>query len=243
MREETGPRKPRGVIRRIAFVASGLVPLLSFCGGAPDVMLIIYTAFVAAWLFRPRLQDLAGRLAWPLAPTLLALTLASGLLTESLAWLGSYLAQDPEPALLHPQLLVDLILSPGIYAGWALAWLAAFRLYRYSLADVFVVQGIYGVFIEQQGAVFLQGLRSLPVGLLLWVYVFLVYGSAMGLAYLPVAHPMASPERRRGWARLPLALAAGLLGTILSSLVWMALLHVLGVTIPARRPIWEAPLL
>ena len=119
-------------------------------------------------------------------------------------------------------------------------------MYRYSLADVFVVQGIYGVFIEQQGAVFLQGLRSLPVGLLLWVYVFLVYGSAMGLAYLPVAHPMASPERRRGGARLALAVAAraaGLRGTILASLVWMALLHVLGVAIPARRPIWEAPLL
>ncbi len=233
---------PGGALRRIAFAASGLIPLLSFCGGTPDPMLLIYTVFVGAWLLRTRPARPSDRAPWPLLLKLLVLTLASGILTETLAWLGSFLAREREPALLHPQLLYDLLLSPGVYGGWAIAWLAALRLHRYSLTDVFVVQGVYGVFVEQLGAVFLQGLRALPFGVLLWGYVFIVYGSAMGLAYLPVERRLAASSPRSGPQRLPLALVLALLGTVISSLAWAAFLRLLGVVIPSPRPIWQAPL-
>jgi len=51
---------------------------------------------------------------------------------------------------------------------------------RFSLAEVFIVQGVYGIFIEQQGAVFLKGLQVMPLGFVPWRYVFVIYGSAAG---------------------------------------------------------------
>lgn len=205
-------------------------------------MLPIYSLFVAAVFARRPIEAAAARLRLPRALAFAALVLVSGLLTEALAWTSSYLARAPEPALLHPQLAYDLLLSPVVYGGWALAWPLLMRRWRYSLAEVFAIQGIYGVLLEQQGAVLRQGLASLPWGGVMWAYVFLVYGSAVGLAYLPFDRSYAADGKRRGWARLPAALVVTLLATIVSSLVWAGLLHLAGFSIPAPRPIWEAPL-
>jgi len=67
--------------------------------------------------------------------------LLSGSLTETLAWINNYSKEAPQPALLHPQLIPDLILGMGFYGGWALAWLIAFRWFRFTLLEVFLVTG------------------------------------------------------------------------------------------------------
>jgi len=231
--------------RRIAFLLLGLSALLPLPGllAAPhDTMLPIYTLFVAAVFLRRPIEAATARIRLPRGLAFGLLVLAIGLLTETLAWLSSYLSRAPEPALLHPQLAYDLLLSPVVYGGWALAWPLLMRRWRFSLAEVFVIQGLYGVLLEQNGLIFRQGLATMPLGLLLWVYVFLVYGSAIGLAYLPFEQHYAVEGRRRGWVRLPIALGAMLMVTVVSSLAWMAVLNLLGVNIPPPRPIVEAPL-
>jgi hypothetical protein len=157
-------------------------------------MLLIYTTFVAGWEAR-RWRGL--RLPGPAWIRYLVLMLLVGFLTEALAWIGNFLAREETPALLHPQLLYDLLLSPGIHGAWAVGWILATRRWRFSVAEVFVIQGIYGVFVEQQGAVFLQGWRALPLGVVLWLYVFVVYGAAAGLAYLPVGRAAGGAGPRR----------------------------------------------
>jgi len=219
---------------------SALVPVAGALGSLPDPMLLIYSIFVAAWFARKPIASLAARVPLPGWALALLATLLVGGLTESLAWLGSFLAREPHPALLHPQLAYDLLLSPGIYAAWALAWMVVGRHYAFKLAPVFVLQGIYGVFIEQQGAVFLQGATSLPAGLLLWLYVFLVYGSAMGLAVLFWPPGLLAEDRRRQWLRFPLALGLNLVFTAMTAVGWGMLLTPLHL--PEPRPIWEAPL-
>jgi hypothetical protein len=203
-------------------------------------MLLIYTVFVAAWLSRDRLQAIARRKSMPKWAHALLVTLFVGALTESLAWASNFLALEPQPALLHPQLAYDLLLSPGIYAAWALAWIGAGRLFTYSTLNVFVLQGVYGVFIEQQGAVFLDGAATLPAGAVLWLYVFVVYGSAMGLAVLLWPPGLLAEGRSRRWFRFPLAVALNFACTAITALAWAFLVQPL--RIPAPRPIWEAPL-
>lgn len=229
-------------MRRLVLAMSALLPLTGLLTSPPDTMLAIYSLFVVAVFARRPIEALAARVRVPRALAFAALVLVCGLLTETLAWTSSYLARAPEPALLHPQLAYDLLLSPVVYGGWALAWPLLMRRWRFSLVEVFTIQGIYGVLLEQQGAVLRQGLASLPWGVVMWAYVFLVYGSAVGLAYLPFERAYASEDRRRGWTRLPAALALTLLATIVSSLAWAGFLHVIGITIPSPRPIWEAPL-
>jgi hypothetical protein len=100
---------------------------------------------------------------------------------------------------------------------------------------------VYGVFLEQQGAVFQAGLESMPAGLILWLYVFIVYGSAAGLAFLPFEGALASPKALRPAWRFPVALAAQFAMTAIVALTWAAILGALGLVIPEPRPIWAAP--
>jgi len=54
----------------------------------------------------------------------------------------------PEPALFHPQLFADLIIGVGFYGGWGFAWWLAFRWFRFSVAEAFIVTGIQGIFFR-----------------------------------------------------------------------------------------------
>lgn len=93
----------RGGWRGRLFLLSGLVPLVGLLARPPDVMLLIYTVFVAAYAMRGRLRAWADRLPGPATLPLVGLFVLSGRLTESLAWLNNYLKAAPEPALFHPQ--------------------------------------------------------------------------------------------------------------------------------------------
>jgi hypothetical protein len=232
-------RAPRRAARYL-FIASGAVPLLALCGAPADPMLLIYSFFVLAWVLHWRSQG-DPRLPGPMWLGYLVLMVLVGFLTETLAWLGSYLARAEQPALLHPQLFYDLLLSPGIYAAWAVGWIVATRRWRFSLAEVFIVQGVYGVFLEQQGVVFLEGLKTMPLGLVLWLYVFVVYGSAAGLAYLPFQRHLSPPQAHDSRWKFPAALLLQFLATAVIAIAWGLLLPALGVVIPEPRPIWQAP--
>jgi hypothetical protein len=202
-------------------------------------MLLIYTVFVAAWVLRGRSQG--RRLPGPAWLGYLVLMVLVGFLTEILAWAGNYLARAEQPALLHPQLLYDLLLSPGIYAAWAVGWIVVTRRWRFSLTEVFIVQGVYGVLLEQQGAVFIKGLEAMPLGVVLWLYVFVVYGSAAGLAYLPFERELSPPQAHGSRWKVPAALLVQFVATAVVALAWTGFLALAGVAVPDPKPIWQAP--
>jgi len=201
----------RGGWRGRLLLLSGLVPLLGLFARPPDVMLLIYTVFVATYAMRGRLRAWTERLPGPATLHLVALFVLSGTLTESLAWLSNYLKAAPDPALFHPQLGADLIIGFGFYGGWAVAWRIALQRFRYTLVEAFVITGVQGIFFEQLGAVFLAMLAAAPTNpagsLLFGVYVFAVHGSAAGLALVPVLHRFDAPGRSERWLRYPAAVA------------------------------------
>ena len=71
---------------------SALVPVAGALGSLPDPMLLIYSIFVAAWFARKPIASLAARVPLPGWAHALLATLLVGGLTESLAWLGNFLA-------------------------------------------------------------------------------------------------------------------------------------------------------
>jgi hypothetical protein len=149
-----------------------------------------------------------------------------------------------EPALFHPQLLVDLWLGMGFYGGWALAWLLAGRWFRYSVGEAFVVTGLQGIFFEQLGSVFVAMVRTAPtnplLALLFGLYVFAVHGSAVGLALAPIASHFDSPVKRRHWLRFPvvigLMVGLAIAGTWLAAAAWLPF-----GGLPPKRSIVEHP--
>ncbi len=192
-------------------VVSGLVPLLGLFSRPPETMLLIYTFFVVAFLFRGNLAAFLERLHGHASLHLFILFLISGSLTETLAWIGNFLKGAREPALFHPQLIPYLILGIGFYGGWAIAWLIAFRWFRFTLLEAFVVTGFQGIFFEDLGAVFVKMIvvfASNPLqSILLGVYVFVVHGSVTGLAFAPLIRRFDIPHRSRHWVRFPVVIA------------------------------------
>ncbi len=142
---------------KILFAFSGVLVLLA-CINSP--VLLPYPLLVLAYLRGWRLP--VSGVPWQ------RLLLCTFVL-EITAWLDNYLRNDPSPALLHPQLIPDLIYSVGVYAAWWLTWWWVLRRYRFTTLQVFLTTGLYGVILEQQGKIFLAGLAAMPAGLLLWL--------------------------------------------------------------------------
>ena len=220
---------------------SAFLPVLGLMTSPADTMLLIYTIFVIIYLSGASLSPAIRGINFPLWLFFLLLVLASGWLTEVLAWYNNYLAGATEPALFHPQLFYNLLLATGFYLGSGLAWLLLIRKYRFSLPAVFIIQGVFGVFFEQNGAVFYQCLAGLPAGLLLWGYVFLVYGSFMGIPYLLAGDGIKQAVLPQRWWQYPLALGVIWFVILLVFYLWATPWQIFQL-IPSPQPINTHPL-
>lgn len=208
--------------------ASGCVPLLFLFSRTPDFVLLNYSVLILAWFQRERIGAWTGSRAVP-GWLLFAVTyILSGLfLFEVPAWLTEYVGASPYPALMHSQLLPDLLLAFPFYAGLAAAWILVLRFFRFSLPGLFLAQGVFGVLVEQQGG---------PPG---WVYTVFAYGPVAGIAYLFGGEAVSRDVERRGWVKYPaFLLAAILLVVLLSPLDYLVKRSGL---IPQPRPIRERP--
>lgn len=217
---------------KILFAFSGLLVLL---GSFSSPVLLPYPLLVLAYLRGWRLPQMGTP-----AVRLLLSTLISTFILESGAWLDNYIKNAPDPALLHPQLIPDLISGIGVYAAWWLTWWLMLRRYRFTAQQVFITTGLYGMLIEQQGRVFLAGLETLPLGVVLWLFVAVAYGSTMALAFFLVRDSFTA--LLDPWWKYLLAWGALLVLTLATSLVWGLVLQVLNIIPPKKLPMQDYPL-
>jgi hypothetical protein len=227
------PAPPHARAWTIALALSGVLALALV--GLNMTVLLPYAVLVLAYFRGWRLPQVAS----PAVQLLLSMSLCSFLL-EFCAWLGSYIDNDPDPKLLHPQLLPDLILAIGFYLSWWLTWWLALRTFHFTALEVFVTGGMYGVLIEQQGAVFLAGLKSFPAGLAIWLLVFVAYGSTMALAAYLVRGSFQS--NRDHWLKYPLAWVGLFVSIVATCYLWELALDAIEIVPPKKLPMREHPL-
>jgi len=236
------PRRLGRVSRTLLFLTA-LIPVLAIFRGT--TVLLIYTLFVVILLFLRRpLNRAALAIPLPLAVKFTALTILCGWIVELGAWYENYGRRAPNPALLHPQLIPDLILAIGLYSGGALAWLLVLRRWRFSLLEMFLTVGLLGIFVEQTGAALVAIAQSLFVNpltsLFLAGFVFVVYGPVIAIPYMLLEPQFAGRATRSGWLKFP---AVALLMMILA----VTLTAVVGLVasgaglIPPKQPIWAHP--
>jgi hypothetical protein len=218
--------------RKIIFACSGILVLLGSIGSP---VLLPYPLFVLAYLRNWHLP-----LKGSPALRLLLSTMFSTAILETGAWLDNYLKNSPAPILLHPQLIPDLIISIGIYAAWWLTWWFLLRKYHFTTLQVFITTGLYGVLIEQQGRLFLTGLRTMPLGMLMWLFVFIAYGSTMALAFFLVHDSFSGLKDH--WVKYLLAGVGLFVLTCVTSIVWGRLLNGLHIIPPQKLPMRNYPL-
>ncbi|MDD5370683.1 MAG: hypothetical protein PHQ40_16495 [Anaerolineaceae bacterium] len=213
------------------FAFSGVIVLL---GSINSPVLLPYPLFVLTYLCGWRLPQIGTP-----AVRLLLATMLSTTILETGAWLDNYLKNAPAPILLHPQLIPDLMISIGIYAAWWLTWWLILRRYHFTVLQVFLTTGLYGVLLEQQGKVFLAGLAQFPLGVGLWLFVAVAYGSTMALAFFLVRDSFTAV--RDGWFKYLLAWGGLFLLTLVTSIVWGLLLQGLNMIPPKLMPMREHP--
>lgn len=227
-------------VAKILFVLGGIVPLLGLLSPKPFTTLLIYSLFVLIYLFRHQLRPFIRNLPFKASIKLVLLILLSSWLMEALAWLTNFLAKESNPALFHPQLIPNLLLATGAYIGWAIVLGFLLKKYAFSLKEVFILFGLYGVIFEQNGAILLQGLLAFPLGILFWLLIFIIYGSTAGSAYTLVEDEFINQNQKGGWLKYILAL---ILVFVVSKIIFTAFWLVLKILnlLPASKPIWQFP--
>ncbi len=243
--QRAGPRdRPFLVwLGKAALIVSAILPILGMFGASPDSMLLIWPVFVLVWFWRARLSRAAAHL--PLSPSItlvLAFTL-TGLLTEVLAWTSDILRGAEIPVTFHPQLLVDLTLAVGFYGGLGVGWAILRRFFHFTLWQVFLISALYGVIIEQDGAIamfLVSNILSNPIEALLFaVYVALVYGAFATLPFA-IVNPLLQGSSR-AWLRTPLALTFAVVFPRLGFALILGLWALVG-GLPDPRSALEYPL-
>lgn len=225
-------------VGKILFLFSGILALASLLGEPGP--LAVYGIFVVVYFLKTPLSRFVANLPWPVSFKFALLTLFFSLgFLEFLSWYGNYHKCSPNPPLLHPQLGADMILAFAFYGGWVISWLLIVRFFNFSLLEVFITQGIYGVVIEQNGAILLQGLATFPAGLILWIYVFLAYSSPLAIAYLLAENQIKKKGKSNMVIKYLIVLALLYLINMPIGFVWD---KVVGSLIPPKMPICEKPL-
>ncbi len=166
----------------ILLALTALIPLGGLLNTPADLNLLIYTLFVVAYLLRGRLIPLIDR--FPPLLTFILICWVAGIFSESLVWVSNMNSGQTQ--------FMDFFTNYGdhirnwvpFYLLVAVIWGICLRYFRFSVLEVFLTAGLlFGVLIEQRGAIFMQGLAAMPAGLVLWLYVMVVYGSYPALAY------------------------------------------------------------
>lgn len=219
-------------IQKTLFTSSGILILLA---SVNSPVLLPYPLLVLAVLRGWRLPKIGAP-----AVQLLFSTLICTLFLEISAWLDNFIKNAPDPALFHPQLFPDLIISFGFYSAWWLCWWLILQRYHFTTKQVFITTGLYGVLIEQQGKIFLAGLSTLPLGIVLWLFVAIAYGATMALAFFLVRDSFTATHT----ARIKYFLAWGglFVFTAITSLAWGVILQTMDFIPPKRLPMWDYPL-
>ena len=158
--------------KRIPIALLGAV--LTVIGISDSPMLLIFPMWILTDLLRVPLQTLAKRL--PLSVSFLAFGVAFGMLTELFAVVNNLSLPPDQRILLSPDPVLDLLYGFFYYLSVSLTWYVFLRRYPYSKLAVFLTTGVYGIFTEELGQVFLRIFTVPVVGFLYAIIVMFVYG-------------------------------------------------------------------
>lgn len=197
-------------MKHTLFLISGFFPLLGLLNTTPLTMPLIYSVFVLASTlgkerWRSFLSD--GRM-WV---AVLRTAFIVMVITETLAWLESYFNGFAiATALFSTNYLENILIASGYYLGFALAWMIINRYFAFTAAEAFMTYGLFGILLEQNGAVLSQIIGALlgnPIlAIFLGTMVLIIHGSIAGLMHIRLAPYFTG--RHSGMVRYPVALVA-----------------------------------
>jgi hypothetical protein len=198
-------------IKRTLLFIAGIVLTIFFAITFP--MALIFPLWIFVALYRAPLKSMfAGR-----EGKFLLAGMVFGLLIEVFAILDNI--GEPvsvrEVTLFHPQALPDMMVAFFYYLSLIGVWYLFLRKVALPPVAVMIIGGLFGVIVEQQGAMLRAIAEHGLVGVLMATFVFFVHGLYPMLAY-QLTYENFSPDRTPPrWWHWPLAFAVLWLGALL----------------------------
>ncbi len=156
--------------------------LLTVVGVSGNPMLLIFPMWIFTHLLREPLRRMVRVV--PFSVSFVGFGVFFGLLTEIFAIINNRSLPPEQRILLSPDPVLDLIYGLFYYSLLILTWYVLIRVFTYSKGEVFIITGIYGIFTEEVGQVFIRIFTVPVVGLLYALIVSFVYGIFPMLAYM-----------------------------------------------------------
>ena len=179
--------------RFFLFALALLLILLTALGfGSP--MVLMFPLWIVTVLLQAPLRNLLSRL--PGSTGFLLAVVLYGLAIETFAILTNLDRPPEQRILLDPRPLRDLTMAAPYYLFVGAAWWLLLRRVRFSRFHVFLLTGVYGIFVEESGGVVARIFTQPVTGILYALLVMMVYGLFPMLA-LSVSEERFSPSRRR----------------------------------------------
>jgi|SRR3989344_1443247 len=150
--------------------------------GFEKPMTFIFPLWIFTYLFKEKLTKISEII--PKNYRFLVLGILFGLLLETFAIMQNWSLPDEQKILISPDPLLDLIYGFFYYFLLIAAWFFLLKRTSYSKKDVFILTGIYGIFTEEIGQVFLRIFEVPLYGLLYALLIATIYGIFPMLAYL-----------------------------------------------------------
>ena len=172
-----------------------------------DPMLMMIPLWIFTVLFKEPLRKFFGRFGGGWGFYLAGVVY--GLMIETMAVLNNLSVPPQDRILLHPDPWIDLIYGLFYYGFVIAAWTLLLRKIEYTPAQVFILTGVYGIFVEETGQVFLRIFTQPLTGFLYALLVMVVYGLFPMLALSVSGSTFTDdrpPARMKGWGLALLAL-------------------------------------
>ena len=156
-------------------------------------MLFIFPMWIFVVLFKDPLMHLFAKFSsdW----SFVVAGIFFGLLTEAFAIINNLNVPLAERILLHPEPIPDLIYGFFYYSFLISTWYLLLRRISFSTKEIFILTGVFGIFAEETGQVFLRIFSQPVTGALYAIIVIFVYGIFPMLAYL-LTEKNFSPDRK-----------------------------------------------
>jgi hypothetical protein len=155
---------------------------LTIIGISGNPMLLIFPIWIFTYLNREPLRRLVRGV--PFSVSFIGFGVLFGLLTEVFAIVNNRSLPPEKRILLSPDPVLDLVYGVFYYSLLIATWYFLVRAFTYSKTEIFVITGIYGIFTEEVGQVFLRIFTVPVVGFLYAIIVSFVYGIFPMLAYM-----------------------------------------------------------
>ncbi len=168
-----------------------ILTILSF----ENPMLFIFPLWVFVVLFKVPLTRILAKL--PRGWGFVIAGIFFGILTEIFAILNNLDVPPAERILLHPEPLPDLIYGFFYYSFLIFTWYFLLRKINISTKEIFFLTGIFGIFTEETGQVFLRIFSQPVTGFFYAIVVAFVYGIFPMLAYLLTKESFSTERKER----------------------------------------------